>query len=176
MGESTTTSSGDSYIKDRVEDQIQYFDQKASKNQKWYRFLKKTAVVSNILTTMTIAVAFTVPDDYKVWMGIGALVLSTLVLATYQWEEFANYGAKWERFRLVAELLKSEKFLYKHQAGPYASGDEKGRHRYLVETVEAIIRGTDISYFSLMVDPGRRIKQRLGQGSNIREAAESTDA
>ena len=167
MDENTTTSSGDSYIKNRVEDQIQYFDQKATENQRWYRLLKKGAVVCNILTTMTIALVFAVSDDYKVTMGIVALILSTLVLATYQWEEFANYGAKWEKFRLVTERLKSEKILYQHKAGRYASDDEKGRHRDLVETVETIIRGTDISYFSLMVDPGRRIEQRLEQGGDI---------
>lgn len=167
--EDTTTSLGDSYIKARLKDQIQYFDQKAMENQKRYRFLKKSAIVCNILTTMVIAIAFTVPEEYKVWMGIGALILSTLVLATYQWEEFANYGAKWEKFRLVAEQLRSEKFLYKNQAGRYSSSDEEMRHRDLVENIETIIRGTDISYFSLMVDPGRRIDQRLGQGADVRD-------
>jgi len=68
---------------------------------------------------MTIALAFTVPEGYKISMGILALVLSTVVLATYQWEEFENYGAKWEKFRLVAEQLKSEKFLFLNNSGRY---------------------------------------------------------
>jgi len=118
---------------------------------------------------MTIALAFTVPDEFKVTMGIVALILSTIVLATYQWEEFENYGAKWEKFRLVAEQLKAEELMYQNQAGRYALPDEERRHRDFVETVEAIIRGTDISYFSLMVDPGRRIEKRLGQGRDARE-------
>ncbi len=167
MANDTTTSTGYSYIKDRIKDQIHYFDQQAKKNQMWYRLLKKSAIVCNILTTMVIALAFVVPDEWKVVMGIVALILSTLVLATYQWEEFANYGAKWEKFRLVAEQLKSEMFLYKNQAGRYASSDTKMHHRDLVETVETIIRGTDISYFSLMVDPGRRIDQRHRQDADI---------
>ena len=169
MGENTTMSSCGSYIKDRIKNQIEYFDQEAVKNQRWYRILKKIAIVCNILTTMGIALTFVVPGQYKVYMGIAVLVLSTLVLATYQWEEFANYGAKWEKFRLVAEQLKSEMFLYKNQTGRYASSDEEERHRDLVKTVETIIRGTDISYFSLMVDPGRRIDQRLGQSADVRE-------
>ncbi|MDE0399795.1 MAG: DUF4231 domain-containing protein [Candidatus Poribacteria bacterium] len=169
MANEATTSTGYSYIKDRIKDQIDYFDQQAKKNQRWYRLLKKSAIVCNILTTMVIALAFVVPDEWKVVMGIVALILSTLVLATYQWEEFANYGAKWEKFRLVAEQLKSEMFLYKNQAGRYASSDVEDRRRDLVEIVETIIRGTDVSYFSLMVDPGRRIDQRLGQGVDVRE-------
>lgn len=169
MVEDATTSAVSSYVKDRVEDQIQYFDRSAMANQRRYRLLKRVSIVCNILTTMTIALAFTVPEQFKVTMGIVALILSTLVLATYQWEEFENYGAKWEKFRLVAEQLKAEMLMYQNQAGRYASSDEEARHRDFVETVEAIIRGTDISYFSLMVDPGRRIEKRLGQGGDVRE-------
>jgi hypothetical protein len=151
------------YITKRADDQVAYFDISAMRNQRAYKRLKSTSIVCNILTTMTIALAFTVHENYKVYMGIVALVLSTIVLATYQWEEFANYGAKWEKFRLVAEQLKSEKFLFLNGAGHYASQEGKAASSLFVETVETIIRGTDLSYFSLMVEPGKRIEKRLQQ-------------
>jgi Protein of unknown function (DUF4231) len=151
------------YIMERVEDQTVYFDKNAMKNQRLYRLLKRTSIVCNILTTMTIALAFTVPDQFKITMGIVALILSTVVLATYQWEEFENYGAKWEKFRLVAEQLKSEKNLVLTRSGPYSSSDIENIAKIFVESIEGIIRGTDLSYFSLMVDPGRRIEKRLQQ-------------
>ena len=151
------------YLSERVDDQISYFDSTAITNQSRYRLLKRTSIVCNILTTMTIALAFTVPEGYKISMGILALVLSTVVLATYQWEEFENYGAKWEKFRLVAEQLKSEKFLFLNNSGRYSRVDGNKALSELVETIEGIIRGTDISYFSLMVEPGRRIDKRLEQ-------------
>jgi hypothetical protein len=153
----------DDYMKNRVEDQISYFDSSAIKNQTAYRRLKLTSIACNILTTMAIALAFTVPETYKVWMGILALVLSTVVLGTYQLEEFQNYGAKWEKFRLVAEQLKSEKYMFVNQVGAYSSADESANRREFVERIEGIIRGTDIAYFSLLVDPGRRIEKRLQQ-------------
>lgn len=56
----------DDYMKRRVDDQLSYFDSSAIKNQKSYRRLKLTAIACNILTTMTIALAFTVPETYKV--------------------------------------------------------------------------------------------------------------
>ena len=99
------------YMKERVDDQLSYFDSSAIRNQHAYRRLKLAAISCNVLTTMTIAWAFTVPEQYKVCMGILALILSTVVLATYQFEEFQNYGAKWEKFRLVTEQLKSEETL-----------------------------------------------------------------
>ena len=108
------------YMATRVEDQLAYFDGSAVKNQKAYKRIKLTSITCNVFTTMAIALAFTVPEAYKVWMGILALVLSTVVLATYQLEEFANYGAKWEKFRLVAEQLKSEKYLFLTRSGHYS--------------------------------------------------------
>ena len=151
----------DRYILERVDTQFSYFDSSAIMNQGRYRALKRTSIVCNILTTLTIALAFTVPDAYRTWMGIVALLLSTVVLATYQWEEFESYGAKWEKFRLVAEQLKSEKELYLERAGAYDAGDDDERRKLFVQTVESIIRGTDMSYFTLMVEPGRRIEKRL---------------
>ena len=158
-----TDSEFDRYMTERVDDQLSYFDSAALKNQKAYRRVKLTAIACNIFTTMAIALAFTVPEEYKVTMGILALVLSTIVLGTYQIEEFQNYGAKWEKFRLVAEQLRSEKFLFLNESGKYAGLDVEARHRAFVETIEAVIRGTDISYFSLMVDPGKRLEKRLQQ-------------
>lgn len=149
------------YMTKRVDDQLEYFDRSAIKNQKAYRFLKSLSIMCNVLTTMTIALVFTVPEYAKAALSIVALILSTVVLATYQWEEFHNYGAKWEKFRLVAEQLKSEKFMYLSRSGRYAGLDDEDRNVLFVDTVEGTIRGTDLSYFSLLVEPGKRIEKRL---------------
>ena len=155
------------YVSERVDNQINYFDKSAIRNQKSYRRLKRTGIICNILTTMTIALAFTVPDTWKTIMSIAALVLSTIVLATYQWEEFENYGAKWEKFRLVGEQLKSEKQMFLMKAGHFDQQDDHESFKKYVERVEGIIRGTDISYFSLMVDPGRRIEKSSGNSPSL---------
>lgn len=56
--------------------------------------------------------------------------------------------------------------MFLNRAGAYATSDEEEAERHFVETIEAIIRGTDISYFSLMVEPGKRIEKRLQQTQN----------
>ncbi len=157
----------DRYENERVDDQVNYFDLNAIRNQKAYRRIKIAAISCNVLTTMTIALAFTVTEPYKVWMGILALVLSTIVLATYQIEEFQNYGAKWEKFRLVAEQIKSEKYRFLNRTGSYSNDDDSTNSKQFVETIESIIRGTDIAYFSLMVELGKRIEKRLQQSQEI---------
>ena len=150
----------ETYLTERVDDQIKYFDSSAIRNQKAYKKLKGTAIVCNVLTTLTIALALTFIPYLKI-MGIAALIFSTIVLATYQIEEFYNFGAKWEKFRLVAEHMKSEKFLFLNDVGTYSSGDGDEKKRAFIEKIEGIIQGTDTSYFSLMIEPGKGIEKRL---------------
>lgn len=153
--------SQDEFIIKRVDDQLKYFDTKAIENQTNYRRTKTLSILCNVFTTFIIALAFTVPENLKIYMGIVALALSTTVLATYQWEEFNNYGSKWEKFRLVAEQLKSEKCLYLNKAGRYSHDNPDENHKLFVETIENMIKGTDIAYFTLLVEPGKRIEKRL---------------
>ena len=148
----------ETYLTERVDDQIEYFDSNAIGNQKLYRRLKSAAIFCNIFTTLTIAL--TLIPNLKVPMSIIALVLSMIVLATYQVEDFYNFGAKWEKFRLVAERIKSEKYLFLSSAGTYSSIDTDDKERVFIETIEGIIQGTDMSYFSLMIEPGKGIEKR----------------
>ena len=150
----------ETYITERVDDQINYFELNAGKNQRIYKRLKGAAIFSNIATMLTIALAFVITTHFTA-LSVAALGFSVLVLATYQIEEFGNYGAKWEKFRLVAERLKSEKHMFLTRAGPYAIDNTDERERLFVETVESMLNGTDLSYFLLMVEPGRRIERRL---------------
>lgn len=149
----------ETYLTERVNNQIEYFDSNAIKNQRWYRRFKGAAIFCNISTTLTIAL--TLIPDLKVPMSIVALVLSMIVLATYQIEDFYNFGAKWEKFRLVAEHMKSEKSLFLNGAGPYSFDDTDERKQVFVEKIESIIQGTDISYSLLMGEPGKGIEKRL---------------
>lgn len=147
------------YISERLQDQLEYFDSKALESQKKYRMLKKTAIASNLLTSLSIALAFALPN-LVVPFGILAMTCSILVLGTYQIEEFQSYGAKWEKFRLVAEQIKSEKWKFLTQTTPYIH-DAQCNCTLLVERIEKLINGTDINYFSLMVEPGKRLEKRM---------------
>jgi len=90
-----------------------------------------------------------------------SLVLSTVVLATYQWEEFKNYGSNWSKFRLVAEHLKSEIVMFRHGVGKYSVATPEERERRFIEAVEGLIQGTDLNYFSVMVEPGSRTETKI---------------
>jgi Protein of unknown function (DUF4231) len=80
----------------------------------------------------------------------------TAAVGTYQWEEVHNYGARWAKFRLVAERLKNHKELFLQRASVYDGlTDDQARKRF-VEYCEGLLEGTDVNYFVLMIDPLRR--------------------
>jgi hypothetical protein len=156
------------YLKNRVEDQYVYFNKNAVKNKRFYHILKILAICCNILTVLTIAMVFVVQgEEYSKCLSILALILSTIVLATYQVEEFMNFGAKWEKFRLVAEWIKSEKYLYLNKTGKYNQELQADINKEFVSTIEKILKSTDLSFFALIVEPGRRIEKRMEQTGNF---------
>ena len=53
----------ETYLTERVDDQIEYFDSNAIQNQKRYKLLKGTAIVCSIFTTL--AIALTLIPDFK---------------------------------------------------------------------------------------------------------------
>lgn len=151
----------ESYMTDRVDNQVEYFDQHARRNQRIYSFLRMATITCNVLTALAIALTLAAPARYRIYVGLGALVLSMIVLATHQIQEFYKFGAKWEKFRTVAEQIKSEKFLFLNDAGTYRAGDTDSKKRAFIESIEGIIQGTDKSYFALMIEPDEENETHL---------------
>lgn len=156
-----TSDEFETYLTDRVENQIKYFDTRAVENQRRYKLLKHAGILSNLGTTILIALALALTGDFLRPFAISALILSAIVLGTYQWEEFAAYGMKWERFRLVAEQLKSHRQLFMQACGIYSTSDLQERQKILVDYVEKLLTATDVSYFVTAVEPGRHIDKQL---------------
>ena len=151
----------ESYMTERVDSQVENFDQHARRNQRIYSLLRMTTISCNVLTALAIALTLAAPARYRIYVGLAALVLSMIVLATHQIQEFYKFGAKWEKFRSVAEQIKSEKFLFLNDAGTYRAGDTDSKKRAFIESVEGIIQGTDKSYFALMIEPDEESETHL---------------
>ena len=151
----------ESYMSDRVDSQVENLEQHARRNQRIYGILRMTTIICNVLTALAIALTLAAPARYRIYVGLGALVFSMIVLATHQIQEFYKFGAKWEKFRTVAEQIKSEKFLFLNDAGTYRAGDTDSKKRAFIESVEGIIQRTDKSYFALMIEPDEESETHL---------------
>lgn len=146
----------DEYLNGRWKDQCAYFESKAKFNQTRFMRSRRAMLVSSWLTPIAIFILILIPSRYHDLYSIVPLLLSTIAVGSYQWEELHNYGAQWAKFRLVAERLKGHHELFLQHSGVYRGPtEEQARHQF-VEFCEGLIEGTDVNYFVLMVDPLRR--------------------
>lgn len=143
------------YIKERFEPQLAYFESKSSFNQRHYLLMRQTMLIASWLTPLGIFIQFMLPQGWRDLWAIIPMLLSTVAVGSYQWEEVHNYGAQWSKFRLVTENLKHYRQYFENGVGPFDNLTKDDARKKFVEVVEKIVEGTDINYFTLMVDPQR---------------------
>jgi hypothetical protein len=122
----------DEYIRDRLDDQITWYDQKSGWNQKWFKRLRIVEIV--FATTIPFLVSQVTGDSTILksivgGMGVCVAVLSGLI-TLYKFHE------NWIEYRTTTETLKHEKYLYLTGAAPY---DGDNPFEELVNRVESII-------------------------------------
>jgi len=118
------------YLKDRYEDQINWYDRKSARNQKVYRDLQLSVVVLSAITPVLVAI---VPEATR-WPAvfIAALVaIGTTMLKTFKYQE------NWINYRTTCETLRKEIHFYK--AGVDGYKDAEDREALFVERVESLI-------------------------------------
>lgn len=141
------------YLNGRWRQQCEYFESKALTNQRRFMNTRMTTLISSWLTPIAIFIVVLYREQLAHFYDLVPLLLSTVAIGSYQWEELHNYGAQWAKFRLVAERLKGHRELYLQRAGVYRDLDDERAQQKFVEFCEGLIEGNDVNYFALMVDP-----------------------
>ncbi len=142
------------YLEKRLQDQIDWFGKNAKSNQDQYMLMRRLILISGWLTPLAIFVQFVLTSGWlQNYWSIVPMILSTTAVGTYQWEEIHKFGAKWSKFRLVAEQLRHHRFFFETKTGPYRGLSDQESLARLVQTTEGIIEGTDVNYFTLVIDP-----------------------
>lgn len=153
----------DAYLKGRWQQQLDYAEQKAAHNQVRYHRTRRLMLVSSWLTPVAIFFLVLTPQAWRDLASVVPLLLSTTTVGAYQWEEQNNFGALWTKFRLMAERMKRHRELFLQRAGPYSGLDDVAVTKVFVEFTENLIEGTDVHYFTLMVEPSERPIGKLKQ-------------
>ena len=118
------------YIKDRVEDQIVWYDRKSGLNKMWFIILQ----IATLVASASVPV-FTIFST-EMWARLTVAILGSVaaiftgVVSLYQFREH------WIEYRTTAESLKHEKYMYQTGTGPYV---EDGAFSILVERIEALV-------------------------------------
>lgn len=130
------------YLKNRLDDQINWYDRKSSQNQKAFKRLQFVLIIS----------AASVPfisgyvDDLKSLQyllgAIGVLIAAiTGLLSLYKFQEI------WTTYRAICESLRHEKYLYLTKTDPYI---EKNAFNLLVQRVETLLSKENSSWVEIM--------------------------
>jgi len=142
------------YIQQRFEPQLAYFEAKAAFNQKRFLLMRRMMLIASWLTPIAIFLQFMIPEGkYRDYWALVPMLLSTAAVGSYQWEEQHNYGSQWSKFRLVKENLKHQLYYFQYGIGPFKMLSPDDAKRAFVDVTEKTIEGTDINYFTLMIDP-----------------------
>ncbi|MEM9273347.1 MAG: DUF4231 domain-containing protein [Cyanobacteria bacterium P01_F01_bin.143] len=118
------------YLSDRLEDQIRWYSKKSQYNQKYYKRLRLTEIVSAAVIPFLAGM-----QDFsysKLIIGILGVVIAISAAASslYKFQE------NWIQYRTTAETLKHEKYLYLTKSPPY---DGEAPLKALVERIESLI-------------------------------------
>lgn len=120
--------SGTDAAHERLDDQIAWYDRKASFNRTAFKIFKLWTILA--AAAVPLLAAFGVTD-----VRILATLSATIAVAETV-QQLNQYQANWISYRSTCEALRHEKYLYLSSAGPYAGVDN--RTRLLAERVEAL--------------------------------------
>lgn len=122
----------DEYLKDRLDDQIDWYDRKSMQNQKWFKRLQVASILAS--ATIPFLSGYLTESTLLLKLSVGFLGLAvtaiTAVLGLYKFQE------NWMEFRTTCESLKHEKYLFLTKSEPYDQGES---FKLLVERVESMI-------------------------------------
>jgi hypothetical protein len=112
----------------RLEDQIDWYDRKSRHNQRWFKRLKVSQIV----------LAAAIPAAAAIGAGSGPLaVCGALIVVLEGLQQLQQYQQNWTTYRATCERIKHERHLFEAAAGPYAGAVRPAA--LLAERVEGLV-------------------------------------
>ena len=121
------------YLSGRLEEQIVYYEKAAGRAKQMHVRLQGAIIVLSVMVPLAVSH----PQDWSGWQRILVVAASLLLPAMTGLTSFRKYGETWISYRTTAELLKTEKYLFRTGSGRYR--DNPNAFHDLVEAVEALL-------------------------------------
>lgn len=122
----------DDYIKYRLDDQINWYDNKAASAQRWYKVYQVAELIIAALIPLLSGYAAS-STLIAVIIGVGGALISLIegICKLFRFHE------NWIEYRSTCELLRHEKYLYQMKAFPYCK--DESYEQMFVKNVESLI-------------------------------------
>ena len=145
------------YIRDRINDQLRFYDKKATFYKSRYLSMRAATVIGGALVPVLVNLSFapmTVNLRYFVMtiniIKLSTTVISLMVVLFVSLESVYHFKEQWRNYRSTAELIKKEYFLYATGQGRYAAKPEDEAYRLFVEQIETAIDVENASTLQVM--------------------------
>lgn len=119
------------YLKDRLEDQINWYDKKSQANQRWFKSLRITEIVCAALIPFIAGMSVSIPYGTVIIGSLGVVIAISAGLSSLN-----KYQENWLTYRTTCETLRHEKFLFLTGCKPY---DSDLAFNKFVERIENLI-------------------------------------
>lgn len=123
----------DEYIKERVDNQINWYSTKSGTNKNYHLWTKALVIVFAAL--IPFAAGFISPDT--AWLNYLIATLGVLTAIFTGLSALLKFQEKWNEYRTTSETLKHEKYLFITKSGPYDKEDES--FKTFVSRIENLI-------------------------------------
>lgn len=129
------------YLKDRLEDQINWYNKKSVSNQQWYKFFQITKIVLAV-SIPVLTLIITSESILKITLSI----IGALIAIIESVSRLNSYKDLWVKYRLVSEALNREKLLFDSKVPPY---DKKDALNVLVMRCEKLMASENQTWLEL---------------------------
>lgn len=103
------------YLKKRLDDQINWYDQKSIWNQKWFKRLQ----VFQLIAAASIPIFVSYVTDSSGWLRLVVAVLGASIAIVAGIIGLYKLQENWLEYRTTCESLRHEQFLYLTKTDPY---------------------------------------------------------
>lgn len=136
MGKEENKMDKETYLQERLQEQINWYEKKASTAKKYHHRISIASIVISSLGSLItlLGLAF---DFLEPWFTILSAFLGVTVASGLAIDKLKNYGDLFLKYRRTCESLKREKFLFQTNSGEYYNNQNS--LNLLVERCESIM-------------------------------------
>ena len=146
-----------SYIKERLDDQISWYEKKSAYNKIRFRITQIIIIIAGAIIPI---INLSVPKGSEENALLTTAILGSIVTIVAAFSQMEKYFETWILYRTTVEALKREKFLYANDAANYSNLKDEDKNRLLVERVEVLLSSENSKFFALQQQQQIRQQQQ----------------
>lgn len=131
------------YLSERIDDQINWYNSKSKNYQTKYKVLKTIVIISSVSIPFLVGLITNEDSYFKIAAGILGIVIAAIegILALYKYQDL------WLQYRITSEMLQREKIIFLTNSGLYLNN--KNAFKDFVRRSESIMSSENQSWIEI---------------------------